>query len=125
VFIADCDFSFNANYTAECLLNSIGFAANFLAKFGRQLPEHVHIQLDNTTSHNKNSYILKMLISMISLKMWTSASMGFLRVGHTHEDVGAIDPKVNTMENLSACFTLHACPMTQPQCAEWFRYTAF
>lgn len=51
------------------------------------LTTHVHIQLDNTSSSNKNNCLLQWMGLLVSTKAVASCTANFLRVGHTHEDV--------------------------------------
>ncbi len=88
IFISDCDLSISSDYTLECMTLALGYTKERLARLGKSIPEHLHVQLDNTVSQNKNSIVLKAMVAMTALRMWASASLGFLRVGHTHEDVG-------------------------------------
>jgi hypothetical protein len=43
------------------------------------------IQVDNTTSQNKNCYVIGFLGLLIHLGLFEEAEMYFLPVGHTHE----------------------------------------
>jgi len=47
---------------------------------------HVHVQLDNTSGSNKNNTLLAWAAAMCASVIVGSLSIGFLRVGHTHED---------------------------------------
>jgi hypothetical protein len=92
---------------------SLGYTKDRLAKLGRTMPEHLHLQLDNTCSQNKNSFVLKTLVAMVALRMWVSASLGFLRVGHTHEDVGNQLTATSELKGFITCpmFTKYVYPM--------------
>ena len=52
-----------------------------------QLPPNFYIQLDNCSRENKNKYVLSLLEMLVSLGVFLSVEVGFLPVGHTHEDV--------------------------------------
>ena len=47
----------------------------------------LHVQLDNTSSTNKNNIVLGFLAWLVAAGIVRSAEADFLRVGHTHEDV--------------------------------------
>jgi hypothetical protein len=85
------------------MMLSLGYTKDRLSKLGRTMPEHLHLQLDNTCSQNKNSFVLKALVAMVALRMWASASMGFLRVGHTHEDVGNQLTATSELKGFTTC----------------------
>ena len=48
---------------------------------------HVHCQLDNTASTNKNNTLLLFLAAMVAAGLICTFTANFLRVGHTHEDM--------------------------------------
>jgi hypothetical protein len=45
------------------------------------------LQLDNATSDNKNHYIFMFLSLLTALGVFNTIEVGFLLVGHTHEDI--------------------------------------
>ena len=47
---------------------------------------HMHCQLDNTASTNKNNTLLLFLAAMVAAGLICTFTANFLRVGHTHED---------------------------------------
>lgn len=58
-----------------------------LAGQGLDLQDHhVHVQLDNTSGTNKNNTLLSWAAALCAAGIVGSISLGFLRVGHTHED---------------------------------------
>ena len=66
----------------------IAFVLTQLHKLGVDLPRTlIHIQLDNTSSSNKNNTVLCFMAMLTSLKLIGSGTVAFLRVGHTHEDI--------------------------------------
>jgi hypothetical protein len=48
------------------------------------------LQLDNTTKDNKNQKMMRWCIFLVMNKIFRSATMAFLRKGHTHEDIDAV-----------------------------------
>lgn len=66
----------------------IAFVLTQLHKQGVDLAKtHIHIQLDNTSSSNKNNTVLSFLALLTGIGLIFSAAASFLRVGHTHEDI--------------------------------------
>ena len=53
----------------------------------KPLPPHLLLHLDNATSDNKNHYLLMFLSLLIALGVFIIVEVGFLLVGHTHEDI--------------------------------------
>lgn len=54
---------------------------------GRSFPRHLVIQSDNTVAQAKNADTLLMLGVLVSQGFFGSATLNFLMVGHTHEDI--------------------------------------
>jgi len=54
---------------------------------GRQLPQHLVTQSDNTVAQAKNSFVTMMLAYLVSKYKFASTNLFFLMVGHTHEDI--------------------------------------
>lgn len=53
----------------------------------KSLPPHLLLQLDNATSDNNNRYVFMFLSLLIALGVFITIEVGFLLVGHTHEDI--------------------------------------
>ncbi len=51
------------------------------------LPRTFYIQVDNCTKENKNRFFFSYLESLIRWKLFDEIVVGFLPVGHTHEDI--------------------------------------
>ncbi len=51
------------------------------------LPRILFIQLDNCIKENKNRYLFAYMESLIHWNIFDEVTMGFLPVGHTHEDI--------------------------------------
>lgn len=51
------------------------------------LPRTLYIQVDNCTKENKNRYFLSYLECLLRWKVFDEIEVGFLPVGHTHEDI--------------------------------------
>ena len=56
-------------------------------KTGRPIPRHLVIQSDNTTAQAKNSIVSLFLAFLVGRGYFATATLNFLTVGHTHEDV--------------------------------------
>jgi hypothetical protein len=54
-----------------------------VAKF----PRHLVIQSDNTVSQAKNQFFSLFLAFLVATGLFETATLNFLRVGHTHEDI--------------------------------------
>jgi len=53
----------------------------------KPLPPHLLLQLDNAASDNKNRYLFMFLSLLTALGVFITIEVGFLLVGHTHEDI--------------------------------------
>ena len=49
---------------------------------------HLWVQVDNTAAENKNQLVVRYLGALIDKSVFRSAVLSFMRVGHTHEDIG-------------------------------------
>ena len=53
------------------------------------LPKKLYLQLDNSTKDNKNKYLMAFLSLLTIRGVFKKIQVGFLLVGHTHEDIDA------------------------------------
>ena len=53
------------------------------------LPKKLYLQLDNSTKDNKNKYLMAFLSFLTARGVFKEIQVGFLLVGHTHEDIDA------------------------------------
>ena len=53
------------------------------------LPKKLFLQLDNSAKDNKNQYIMAFCSLLTAKKVFKEVTVGFLIVGHTHEDIDA------------------------------------
>jgi hypothetical protein len=60
------------------------------------LPLGLHIQQDNTSREGKNQFILRFAAMMVLLKIFRWVTLGFLRMGHTHDNLDQIFAQVVT-----------------------------
>ena len=51
---------------------------------------HIHLQLDNTSSTNKNNTLLLWMALIVTCGIVGTCTANFLRTGHTHEDIDQV-----------------------------------
>jgi hypothetical protein len=51
------------------------------------LPRRLYLQLDNSPKDNKNQFLFGFLSFLTTQKVFEEIQLGFLLVGHTHEDI--------------------------------------
>ena len=56
----------------------------------KKLPRVLKLQLDNCAGDNKNKYVFAYLSLLTAREVFEEVHLGFLMVGHTHEDVDAM-----------------------------------
>ena len=102
VTVSPPDFPKDSNGTCELI-------AHMLTRLKRKrVAVHrarLHVQLDNTSSTNKNNIVLGFLAWLVAAGIVRSAEADFLRVGHTHEDVDQFHGQV--------CSWLHHKPWAE------------
>ena len=83
--VSDADMSKGGSTSAELIL----FMLSLLKKHGVQLGEYeCVVQLDNTTSSNKNNSLALLSGLLTQRKLVKAIRLSFLRTGHTHEAMG-------------------------------------
>ena len=65
-----------------------------LKKEGR-LPPILHVQLDNTTKQCKGKFLLCFLAMLKAAGVFEQVQLGFLPVGHTHEDIDQLFSRIS------------------------------
>ena len=55
----------------------------------KSLPKKLYLQLDNCAGTNKNQFVMAYLSLLTARKVFKEIQVGFLMVGHTHEDIDA------------------------------------
>jgi hypothetical protein len=89
--ISHADVSKSSSTTVDTL----AYIFTRLHKMGLNLREyHVHVQMDNAASTNKNNAVLMFLAAMVCSGLIGTAAAGFLRVGHTHDSLPTMDSYV-------------------------------
>ncbi len=84
---ADENVSHGSDAFCEVLMLTLVRVAELCRKRGKRFPRHLVIQSDNTVAQAKNSFVTSFLASLVHLGYFSSATINFLMVGHTHEDI--------------------------------------
>ena len=83
IFVAHSDVQMCGSSTVEML----AYVLSELRDAGCQVHAlNVHVQLDNTSTTNKNNVVFSWMGTCVSLGICRSMTASFLRVGHTHEE---------------------------------------
>jgi hypothetical protein len=61
--------------------------ADVKARRGDILPPTLRIHADYCGKENKNQYMFGMCVALVGLGYFAEISLGFLLVGHTHEEI--------------------------------------
>lgn len=51
------------------------------------LPPNLYLQADNCWKENKNRYVFALLALLVHNSVFETIELGFLLVGHTHDDI--------------------------------------
>lgn len=54
---------------------------------GKELPDTLYVQLDNTCKQNKSRFLMAYLGELVRVGVFSEVYVSFLPVGHTHEDI--------------------------------------
>ncbi len=76
--------------------NAVGFT---------KLPRTLLLQLDNCGSENKNRYVFAYLSLLVARGVFDTVQLGFLMVGHTHEDIDALFSRFSEKLRKQSIFT--------------------
>ena len=87
IYTADEFLSHGASAFCEVLCRALDQVLEISKKTGRPMPRHLVIQSDNTTAQAKNYVVSVFLAYLVAKGYFSSATLNFLTVGHTHEDV--------------------------------------
>ena len=102
VTVSPPDFPKDSNGTCELIAHML---TRLKQKGVAVHRSRLHVQLDNTSSTNKNNIVLGFLAWLVAAGVVRSAEADFLRVGHTHEDVDQFHGQV--------CSWLHHKPWAE------------
>jgi hypothetical protein len=77
----------HVNHDVNFVLTTIiSLLADLYKQHGQNFPrKRIVLQMDNTTSQNKNCYVIGFLALLVHLGLFEEAEVYFLPVGHTHE----------------------------------------
>ena len=71
-----------------------------------KLLENLLLQLDNCAKENKNWYLFSYLSLLVARGVFKTIQLGFLMVGHTHEDIDAMFSRFSEKLRVGQTFTL-------------------
>ena len=87
IFTADEELSHGAGAFCEILCRALDEVQRISRETGRAIPQHLVVQSDNTTAQTKNSLSSVFMAYLVAKGKFLTATLNFLTVGHTHEDV--------------------------------------
>lgn len=70
------------------------------------LPDVLYLQMDNTSAQNKNSSVLAYLNMLVDRGIFVKVKVGFLLVGHTHDQIDQIFSRFSVMLGIEDAFTM-------------------
>lgn len=74
---------------ANHIIETLHRVLSMRAKRG-SLPPELYIQLDNCTRENKNHFFLSYVEYLVAMGVFDRVEVGYLPVGHTHEDIDQV-----------------------------------
>ena len=87
IFIAQETMSHGSNAYVEVLCQLLDKVAELCKVQGRRFPVHLVLQADNTVAQTKNQYAAAFCSQMVGMQKFSTVTLNFLMVGHTHEDI--------------------------------------
>ena len=87
IFIAQETMSHGSNAYVEVLCQLLDKVAELCRVRGRRFPVHLVLQADNTVAQTKNQYASAFCSQMVGMQKFSTVTLNFLMVGHTHEDI--------------------------------------
>ena len=87
-WLVEEDQPHGSNLTLDLLSRTIDKVFKQCEKNNEPIPMHLWVQVDNTAAENKNQLVVRYLGALIDKSVFRSAVLSFMRVGHTHEDIG-------------------------------------
>lgn len=81
------------------------------------LPRTLYLQLDNCGSENKNRYVFAFLSMLTAKGIFEFIHLGFLMVGHTHEDIDAMFSRFSEKLRTSQVYTFGNLMETFMKCS--------
>lgn len=87
LFLSSEQESHGSDAVCEMLSRTIEKVNAVCKKRGQPFPRHLVIQSDNTPAQCKNQFVTAFLAVLVARFKFVTATLNFLMVGHTHEDV--------------------------------------
>ena len=87
IFIAQETLTHGSNAYVEVLCQLLDKVAELCRVQGRRFPVHLVLQADNTVAQTKNQYAAAFCSQMVGMQKFSTVTLNFLMVGHTHEDI--------------------------------------
>ena len=87
IFIAQETLSHGSNAYVEVLCQLLDQVAELCRVQGRRFPVHLVLQADNTVAQTKNQYAAAFCSQLVGMQKFSTVTLNFLMVGHTHEDI--------------------------------------
>ena len=84
------DVDKGSDFTLEVLARAIDRVFRECDAAGRERPRHLWLQSDNTSAENKHQWTARFAALMVDRGVFDSVVDGYLRPGHTHEDLDSI-----------------------------------
>ena len=123
MYVVDDCVPHGASAFNDVLLRVLEAVASMSRRSGVRMPLHLVVQSDNTTAQAKNNEANCFLAYLVAKYKFQSASLFFLVVGHTHEDVdqffGMIKQhvlrrcKAQTKEEFMQAIKVHMTPIVE------------
>lgn len=88
LYMANESVNHGSDAFLEVLCQTIQRVKVLCVEQGRPFPEHLVIQSDNTVAQAKNQHVMLFLAWLVHKRYFMTATLNFMVVGHTHEDVG-------------------------------------
>jgi hypothetical protein len=102
VFIGDEDLRTGGNFHAEILMRALDHVFKACSKNGKVWPADLSVHADNTVAAAKNITVSSLCACLTAGSYFRCCGHQHLRVGHSHEDVGAC----KKIHNYLACVEL-------------------
>jgi hypothetical protein len=95
--MADEDLNHGASAFCETLCRLLEKVSAISDETGRPFPQHLVVQSDNTTAQAKNNLTMIFFAAVVGRRKFSSCTLNFLMVGHTHEDVDQLFGVVSSL----------------------------
>ena len=87
IFVAQETLTHGSNAYVEVLCQILDKVADMCKVQGRRFPVHLILQADNTVAQTKNQYAAAFCSQVVGMHKFSTVTLNFLMVGHTHEDI--------------------------------------